>query len=60
MEKPGDKKPAGRDWESWIDQQIREAQAINKEIAVLNLKVPSSRFQRLTIDAARAVADLEE
>ena len=36
-----------------------ELEEINQEIAELNLKVPNSRFQRSTLDAAREVARLE-
>jgi DnaJ family protein C protein 28 len=64
---------AGRS-DRWADDERRRAvvgwrdavaafeldfEAINKEIAELNLKVPSPRFQRSKLDAAREAARLE-
>jgi DnaJ family protein C protein 28 len=52
-----------RAWASWrtaIGSFEEEVKAINKEIADLNLKVPSPRFQRSKIDAARELERLED
>lgn len=46
-------------WTKAIASFEAEVDAINKEIADLNLKVPSPRFQRAKIDAASEIADLE-
>jgi DnaJ family protein C protein 28 len=44
-------------WEQAITAFEEEAEAINKEITELNLKVPSSRFQRPKVDAGREVRE---
>jgi DnaJ family protein C protein 28 len=52
-----------RTWASWqrtIASFEEEVRAINKEIADLNLKVPSARFQRSKVNAARELERLEE
>jgi len=46
-------------WQAAVAAFEEEVTAINKQIGELNLKVPSPRFQRLKIDAAREVARLE-
>jgi DnaJ family protein C protein 28 len=45
-------------WTLAVSEFELEVEAINKEIADLNLKVPSSRFQRSHIDARREVERL--
>jgi DnaJ family protein C protein 28 len=47
-------------WRRAVAAFEQEVEAINKEIADLNLKVPSPRFQRSSIDAARELSRLEE
>lgn len=47
-------------WQRTVAVFEQEVEAINKEIADLNLKVPSPRFQRSSIDAARELSKLEE
>jgi DnaJ family protein C protein 28 len=47
-------------WQQAVAAFGVEVEAINKEIADLNLKVPSPRFQRFKIDAAREVECLAE
>jgi DnaJ family protein C protein 28 len=47
-------------WQRAVAAFEQEVEAINKEIADLNLKVPSPRFQRSRIDAARELSRLEE
>jgi DnaJ family protein C protein 28 len=42
-------------WQRAVSAFCLEVEAINKEIAELNLKVPSSRFQRHKLDAVREV-----
>jgi DnaJ homolog subfamily C member 28 len=46
-------------WHRAVAAFEEEVEAINKEIGELNLKVPSHRFQRKKVDAARDVARLE-
>lgn len=46
-------------WRKAIDTFVEEAKAINKEIADLNLKVPSPRLQRPMVNAAREIERLE-
>ena len=46
-------------WRKAIDTFVEEVNAINKEIADLNLKVPSSRLQRPKVNAAREIERLE-
>ena len=45
-------------WQDAVSAFGLELDEINQEIADLNLKVPSSRFQRSMLDAAREVARL--
>ena len=45
-------------WKEAVSEFELEVEAINKEIAELNLKVPSPRFQRSSVDARREVARL--
>jgi DnaJ family protein C protein 28 len=45
-------------WQQAVDAFGTELEAINKEIAELNLKVPSPRFQRSRLDLTREVARL--
>jgi DnaJ family protein C protein 28 len=47
-------------WQRAIGAFGEETEAINSEIADLNLKVPSARFQRLKVDAANEIARLED
>jgi hypothetical protein len=47
-------------WQRAVAVFEQEVEAINKEIADLNLKVPSPRFQRSSIDPARELSRLEE
>ena len=47
-------------WEDAVAAFDLALEAINLEIAELNLKVPSSRFQRSKLDPARELAHLEE
>jgi DnaJ family protein C protein 28 len=46
-------------WQEAVAAFEEEVQAINLEIADLNLKVPSHQFQRSRIDAARELRRLE-
>ena len=46
-------------WQDAVSAFGLELDEINREIAELNLKVPSSRFQRPMLDAAREVARLD-
>lgn len=46
-------------WQQALASFEDEVESINKEIADLNLKVPSPRFQRSKVDAAREMADLQ-
>ncbi len=46
-------------WQAAVKAFEEEVTAINKQIGELNLKVPSSRFQRFKIDAAQEVTRLE-
>ena len=46
-------------WQQAAASFIEEVESINREIADLNLKVPSPQFQRSKVDAAREVADLQ-
>jgi hypothetical protein len=45
-------------WRAAVDAFQREVAAINAQIAALNLKVPSPRFQRFKVDAEREVRSL--
>lgn len=45
-------------WEQAVAAFETELEAINKEIAELNLKVPSSRFQRSKLDLSRELGRL--
>ena len=47
-------------WQDAVAAFELELDEINLEIADLNLKVPGSRFQRSTLDAAREVARVEK
>ncbi|MGD2205726.1 MAG: DUF1992 domain-containing protein [Anaerolineae bacterium] len=47
-------------WRTAIIAFEEEVVAINGEIAELNLKVPSPRFQRARVNAAREVKDIED
>ena len=47
------------DWRRAVALFVEEIAAINSEIATLNLKVPSPRFQRHKIDAVRQLAEVE-
>ncbi len=47
-------------WQRAVATFEAEVEAINKEIAELNLKVPSPRFQRAKADAVREVKRLTE
>lgn len=46
-------------WQDAVSAFGLELDEINQEIADLNLKVPSSRFQRPMLDAARELAQLD-
>ena len=46
-------------WQQAVASFIEEVESINKDIAGLNLKVPSPQFQRSKVDAAREMADLQ-
>ena len=46
-------------WQDGVAAFELELQAINQEIVELNLRVPSTRFQRSKLDAAREVARIE-
>jgi DnaJ family protein C protein 28 len=46
-------------WQRAVSEFEQEVLDINKEIAELNLKVPSPRFQRSKVDATREVGRLE-
>ena len=46
-------------WQDAVAAFELELQAINQEIVELNLKVPSTRFQRSKLDAAHEVTRLE-
>ncbi len=46
-------------WQKAVADFEEEIEAINREIVDLNLKVPSSRFQRSKIDAASEIARVE-
>jgi len=56
----GEREQALTGWRRAVATFEDEVQAINREIAALNLKVPSPRFQRPKIDADREIARLEE
>ena len=45
-------------WEQAVSEFELEIEALNREIADLNLKVPSPRFQRSNVDARREVERL--
>ncbi len=45
-------------WKHRVAEFEVEIAAINKEIVNMNLKVPSPRFQRSKVDAAREIANL--
>ena len=45
-------------WQRAVDAFQAEIKAINADIAALNLKVPSPRFQRAWLDAARERAQI--
>jgi DnaJ family protein C protein 28 len=45
-------------WEQAVSVFELDVEAINREIAELNLKVPSSRFQRSSVDAGREIERL--
>jgi len=45
-------------WQRAVDAFQAEVKAINADIAGLNLKVPSPRFQRAPLDAARELEQL--
>lgn len=47
-------------WQQAVSAFRLEIDAINKEIAELNLKVPSSRFQRSKLEALREVERITE
>ena len=47
-------------WQQAVSAFCLEIDAINKEIAELNLRVPSSRFQRSKLDALREVERIAE
>lgn len=47
-------------WQAAVATFHREVADINQQIAELNLKVPSPRFQRLKVDAEQEVRSLEE
>jgi DnaJ family protein C protein 28 len=55
-----EQKRASNTWQRKIAGFVREAEALNKEIAEMNLKVPSPRFQRSMLDAAREIRYLTE
>jgi hypothetical protein len=46
-------------WQQAIASFEEEVESINKDIADLNLNVPSPQFQRSKVDAAREIADLQ-
>ncbi|MDX9832468.1 MAG: DUF1992 domain-containing protein [Anaerolineae bacterium] len=47
-------------WQRAVDAFQAEVKAINADIDELNLKVPSSRFQRARLDAARELEQLTD
>ena len=47
-------------WRKAVASFEEEVEAINREIADLNLKVPAARFQRPKVDAALEVASVSE
>ena len=46
-------------WQQAVASFEEEVESINKDIADLNLKVPSPQFQRSKVDTAREMADLQ-
>ena len=46
-------------WQQTVASFEEEVESINKDIADLNLKVPSPQFQRSKVDAAREIAGVK-
>jgi DnaJ family protein C protein 28 len=46
-------------WQQAVASFEEEVESINRDIADLNLKVPSSQFQRSKVEVAREISDLQ-